>query len=593
MKQKIVYDENIDCKDLIKEFFKFFPMYSLEEKTFIEMAWLFLCEKSDNLNPEWQSHYLLHCIRVASILAESRLDAECVVAGLFHNVFEVNIVTQEELKEKLGLVVFNIIFGTAKITGLKIKSKSFQQSDSIRKMLFAMVDDIRVILVKLADRLDRLRNISVCTEEEQRQIAQEVFDIWAPLANRLGMSSVKSELEDLSLKIYNNDVYIQIKKIVALKKTERAKYLEKAEKDVLRSASRVGIEVTVTSRAKHFYSIYQKMRKRNKRADELFDLLAMRIICNTTAECYTLIGIVHGLWKPLEGRFKDYIAMPKSNGYQSLHTTVLCEGQPLEIQIRTKEMHGVAEYGVASHWLYKKGTSRDKVEVKNLSIINQLKKLKNNPAQDEGFFAEIKEELLGDSIFVFTPKGDVVELPIGSTAIDFAYKIHSAIGEKITGAKADGHIIPLSTALKNTQIIEVLTSAQAHPTENQLQIAKTAKARSKIKSWLVQHGMEKFSQTEAKSIEEDRIVQIKSHKKGILSETEKDFVASSFGKIRIGDTKNYLVSQAGCCSPLIGDKIVGYVSNGRGIIIHRADCPEFHRIPDVKERTLDVEWDVE
>ncbi|MBE6345399.1 MAG: bifunctional (p)ppGpp synthetase/guanosine-3',5'-bis(diphosphate) 3'-pyrophosphohydrolase [Spirochaetaceae bacterium] len=595
MEQKVVFDENIACKDLIKEFFKLFPKFSLEEKTLIEKAWSFLYEKSQSLREDWQKPFCFHCVRVASILAESGLDAECVIAGLFHNVFEVNIVKPDELKEKVGEVVFNIISGTAKITGLKIQSKSLQQADSIRKMLFAMVDDMRVIFVKLADRLDRLRNISVCTEEEQKQIAQEVFDIWAPLANRLGMSSVKSEMEDLSLKISNNDVYLQIKKIVALKKSERGKYLEKAEKDVLRSAARAGIEVSVSSRAKHFYSIYQKMRKRNKSPEELFDLLAMRILCNTTAECYTMIGIVHGLWKPLEGRFKDYIAMPKSNGYQSLHTTVLCEGQPLEIQIRTKEMHGIAEYGVASHWLYKKGTNRDTVNVENLSIINQLKQLKNNASDDESAFAELKEELLGDSIFVFTPKGDVVELPIGSTAIDFAYKIHSAIGEKITGAKADGHIIPLSTALKNTQIIEVLTSSSAHPTENQLQIAKTTKARSKIRSWLAQNGFEKFGveKSEIKTLEEEGCVHQRGHKKGVLVDAEKVFATTTFGKIRIGDTKNYLVSQAGCCLPLIGDKIVGYVSNGRGIIIHRADCPEFKRIPDVEERTLAVEWDVE
>ena len=269
----------------------------------------------------------------------------------------------EYIRQEFGKDVATIIIGTAKITNLKIQNKTLQQADSIRKMLFAMIDDIRVILVKLADRLDRMRNLSFANTSERKQIAQEVIDIWAPLANRLGMSNVKTELEDLSLKFSNPEVFQQLKKIVALKKSERAEYLEKAQKAIYRAAARAGIEVSISSRAKHFYSIYQKMRKRNKSAEELFDLLALRIICNTQAECYTLIGLVHTLWKPLDGRFKDYIAMPKANGYQSLHTTVICEGKPLEIQIRTQQMHNVAEHGVASHWLYKKGTNHDTVNV--------------------------------------------------------------------------------------------------------------------------------------------------------------------------------------------------------------------------------------
>ena len=381
---------------------------------------------------------------------------------------------------------------------------------------------------------------------------------------------------------------------MSLKKKERENYLEKAQKEIYKSASRANIEITVSSRAKHFYSIYQKMKKRNKSAEELFDLLAMRIICKNTADCYVMIGQVHSLWKPLEGRFKDYIAMPKANGYQSLHTTVLYEGKPLEIQIRTEEMHGVAEHGVASHWLYKKGTNKDSVSIENLSIINQLRELRKLNVADEVLFSEIKDELLGDSIFVFTPNGDVKELPIGATAIDFAYSIHSRVGETIVGAKADGHIIPLSSPLKNTQIIEILTNPQAHPTVNQLQIAKTSRARSKIRSWLQTHdqnfSQEKISEKTEKTTE-GQIQSHRAHKSGVLKETEEKSVITGPLKIRIGDTTNFLINLAGCCNPTYGDAIVGYISRGRGIIIHKQDCSNFSRIPNIEDRFIPVVWE--
>jgi len=374
-------------------------------------------------------------LRVAEITAQSSLDADTVISALFHNILDLEHINMEEIEQLFGKDVLRIITGTARITGMQINNKTLHQADTVRKMLFAMVDDIRIILVKMADRLDRMRFLKSVSPESQKAIAQEVIEIWAPLANRLGMSNVKSEMEDLSLKYTNPDVFQHLKQLVALKKGERADYLERAERAIYKNADKNGIEVSISSRAKHFYSIYQKMRKRNKAAEELYDLLALRIICKTNADCYTVVGIVHTLWKPLEGRFKDYIAMPKANGYQSLHTTVLYDGKPLEIQIRTEDMHAVAEHGVASHWLYKKGSSKDLVSISNLSIINQLKELRKENLADEQLFAEIKDELLGDSIFVFTPKGDVRELPAGSTAIDFAYSIHSHIGEKIVGER--------------------------------------------------------------------------------------------------------------------------------------------------------------
>lgn len=592
--------------ELLELFLDEYSQFQGAEAAAITSAWSYLCQVAEGRVDSQNQPYCIHGMRVAAILAERKLDYQCVMAGFLHNVLSFERVSPEEISEKFGPVILRLIDGTTRITNLKIKNKTQHQADSIRKMLFAMVEDIRVILVMLADRLDRIRNLSKDTKQVQKQVAQEAIDIWAPLANRLGMSSVKSELEDLSLKYSNPDVYAQIKKVVAAKKQERSDYLAKAQQEIYKAASRAGIEVSISSRAKHFYSIYQKMRKRNKGVEELFDLLALRVLCENSGDCYVLVGLVHGLWKPLDGRFKDYIAMPKANGYQSLHTTVMFEGRPLEIQIRTTEMHSVAEYGVASHLLYKqKLGGSDRVGLENLSIINQLKQLQPEQLADEVLFSEIREELLGDSIFVFTPKGDVVELPAGSTAVDFAYQIHSAVGEKIVGAKADGHIIPLSRPLKNTQIVDIITSPKAHPTQNQLQLVRTAKARSKIRGWLTQNDPT-FDNPFAKSPSEQGLrldsdstgeaaAVHRAHKKGAgkPSGTPPLDIASGSGKIRIGNTTNFLVSRARCCEPQFGDAIVGYVSRGRGIIIHREDCHVFSLIPNRQERTLEVEWDRE
>ena len=474
-----------DPEVLIRAFLKdFSDVYNEEDEKKISRAWNYLIGKTAELKRNCGKPYYVHPLRVARVLAEKHLGADTIVAGLFHNILDVDNDCLSEIEKLFGKDIATICNGTAKITSLKIKSDTIQQADSIRKMLFAMVDDIRVILVKLADRLDRMRNLKFVSPESQKAVAKEVIDIWCPLASRLGMADIKSEMEDLSLKYSNPDVFQQIKSIVAQKKQERADYLNNAVKKIYTATEKAGVSVTISSRAKHFYSIYQKMKKRNKDAGELYDLLALRIICNTNAECYTLIGIVHSLFKPMDGRFKDYIAMPKANGYQSLHTTVICEGKPLEIQIRTQDMHNIAEHGVASHWLYKKGTNRDLVKAEDLSIINQLRALRDEDLSNESFFKELKSELLGDSIYVFTPMGDVKELPQGANAIDFAYMIHSSIGEKIVGAKADGKIIPLTQPLQNTQIIDILTNPQAHPTQSQLNAVKTSRARSRINAWL-------------------------------------------------------------------------------------------------------------
>lgn len=585
--------DNENPNELLLSFFKRFPEYEGDGKKRITEAWQYLVEKETGLKRACGKPYYLHPMRVAAILAQGKMDADSIIAGFFHSLPDVPGMSLADIEQHFGKSVATIVSGTTKITNLNINNKTMQQADSIRKMLFAMVDDVRIILIKLADRLDRMRNISSVDPADQKNIAQEVLDIWAPLADRFGMSAVKNEMEDLSLKYINPVVFHQIKAIVAQKKDERAQYLEKAVQSIQKAAVKAGIDVTITSRAKHFYSIYQKMRKRNKPASELLDLLALRVICHTETECYTLVGIVHRLWKPLDGRFKDYIAMPKANGYQSLHTTVMCEGKPLEIQIRTAEMHSVAEHGVASHWLYKKGMSHDLVDAGNLTIVNQLRELKDNHVTDETFFNALKDELLGDSIYVFTPKGDVIQLPADSTAIDFAYHVHSAIGEKIVGAKADGKIIPLSTPLKNTQIIDILTNPQAHPTENQLAFVKTSKAKSKIRAWLYQNEPNFVDPTlHAKLVAEAAPVPKKQRVRHRTNAAETQGMHST-GKVRIGKTTNFLVNIAKCCSPKYPDPIVGYVSNSRGIIVHRADCLTFQRIWNVENRTIEVEWETE
>ncbi len=579
--------------DLLDAFFSDFPHYSPDDQSVIRNAWDFMTGKKKEICRTCGESFMEHPLRVARTLATMQLDADSIVCAFLHGSLEELGLTPDEVKTRFGESVYQLVEGTSRISGLKLKNKTNAQAESIRKMFFAMVDDIRIILVRLADRLDKMRSLKNFPQDQQKSIAQETIDIWAPLANRLGMYSIKDELEDLSLKFLNPDVFHQIKDLVSEKKAERATFLEKAEKEIYNVARGAGITVKVQSRAKHFWSIYQKMKRRNKAVDELYDLLAIRILCETVNECYTLLGLVHTVWKPLDGRFKDYIAMPKPNGYRSLHTSVLCyEGKHLEIQIRTHEMHSIAENGVASHWLYKKGNAKGAVNTRDLSVINQLRELSKNRFSDEDFLARIKTDILGDSIYVFTPKGDIKELPAGSTPVDFAYYIHSAIGEKIVGAKADGAIIPLSHALKDTQVVEIITHPQAHPTWNQLNTVRTAKARQKIRAWLQTNSVsgdadKGDNKTEHKPAEKH------THHKGILGTEgapERDF-DSAILRIRVGDTTNFMIKFAQCCNPVPPSPIIGYVSRGRGIIIHRKDCSNVFRIPDISDRTITVEWE--
>lgn len=572
---------------LIDDFFKRFDFYNDDQKAKIEKAWNYLIKKTDNLTKDDGTKFYLHPYRVAVIIAEFELDSDSVVIALLHDILSIDNIDESEIEQIFGFEIFNLIKNIEKVSNVHFSESTLNHADAVRNMYFALAVDMRVIIIKLADRIDYMRYIRYKDEHTQKVVSQEILEIWAPLADRLGIKQGKNELEDLTLKYLHPDAFQQIKSIVSQKKEERAEYLEKTKQALYKAVSKAGIDVSISSRAKHFYSIYQKMRKRNKEAGELYDLLAMRILCNSNTECYTVLGIVHNLWKPLEGRFKDYIAMPKANGYQSLHTTVMAEGKPLEIQIRTNEMHNIAEHGIASHWLYKKGSNKDNVDVKNLPIVNQLQKLCEDSISDEALYSEFKNNLLKDKIVVFTPNGDVIQLPQGATAVDFAYAIHSHIGETIASAKADGRIIPLSTPLKNTQIIEIITSPQNHPTENQLSYVVTYKAKSKIHAWLQANLQEPKVQPQKREEDEPQ-KENRSHKRG---KGKKEQTSVHSGKIRIGNTTNFVMTLAGCCCPKYPDEIVGYISRARGITIHRADCYMYKCIPDADIRSVDVEWD--
>jgi GTP pyrophosphokinase len=557
---------------------------------------------------------------IASILIDLNADGDTIAAALLLGN-PAAIPPREVVEEKFDRHVALLVEEVLKIGDISARNKTIQEAENIRKMFFAMTTDIRVIFIKLAERLYAMRGEPVeAAGGETKTLARECLDVYAPLADRLGISWIKDELEDLALKRLNREVYNQIKDIVAEKRGERDEFLNRVQADIQREAAAIGVSIEVSSRAKHFYSIYQKMRKRNKATSDLYDLFGIRILCDSIENCYTLLGLVHRLWKPLDGRFKDYIAMPKSNGYQSLHTTVFVPvqgGRMLEIQIRTGEMHHIAEYGIASHWLYKKGSTRELVRPLDISIVNRLRDWKQmedsresmDARNSKSFLEDIKRELLKDSIYVFTPQGKVIELPAGASPIDFAYSIHSAIGEHCTGAKADGSIIPLSSELRNTQVVEILTSPKAHPHLNWLRIVKTAKARSKIRTWLEQNDdsviIEKNIVAKKKPGPQQGIspAQPGAPVKGIsgtgipvVQRVVPDPAITDVLQVRVESErgtyeKNMMIRFARCCRPVTGDPIVGYISRGRGIIVHRKNCSNLINIPDFEERKIETEWE--
>lgn len=579
--------------------------YSKVEQERIREAALFAVEFHGSQKRQSGEPYIVHPYAVAEILMSLKMDVDTVVAGLLHDTLEDTAATFEMLVERFGQTVADLVEGETKISTLKAKNKTQQESETIRKMFFAMAKDVRVIIIKLADKLHNMRTLHHLSPMRAREIANECLDIYAPLADRLGMSWLKGELEDQSLKILKPETFQYIEEYLLSKKSERTAYLGRIEKILYRACGESGLaNVTVQSRTKHTYGVYMKMKKRKKELEEIGDILGVRIICDSVNECYTLLGLVHKLWPPIEGRFKDYIAMPKANNYQSLHTTVMAlDGKLLEVQIRTREMHVTAEYGVAAHWVYKSELGLDTgnwTETDNAQFSKILKKLKSwstEIEQSESVLEDIKGELLKDTIYVFTPQGHIVELPANATALDFAYHIHTEVGNHTTGAKADGSIIPLSQPLKNTQVIEILTSPNAHPTINWLRLAQTTNARKKIRSWLNKNDdsliidkniiakkkpglteqIEALAQPETPVVESGEII------RSVMDQSKVSF--------KVGQEKNMMISLARCCDPRRGDEIIGYVSRGRGIIVHRKNCHNLKNMAEFEQRCIEVEWE--
>ena len=589
---------------LIERFIQKANQYSAADQEKFLAAANFAAEKHKDQRRASGEPYIIHPLAVAEILIQLKMDSDTVCAGLLHDTLEDTDTTYEELVALFGTPVADMVEGETKIANLKTMSKSVAEAETIRKMFFAMSKDIRVIIIKLADKLHNMRTLQHLNNDRAREIASDTLDIFAPLADRLGISWLKDELEDLSLKTLKPDTFNYIQEYLLSKKSAQRAYLSRVEKSIYRACAEAELnDVLVTSRAKHTYSIYMKMKKRKKEIDEIFDILGVRILCNTVTECYTILGVVHRLWPPIEGRFKDYIAMPKANNYQSLHTTVMAlDGKLLEIQIRTKEMHFTAEFGVAAHWTYKSASGSEagswsKMDSEQFSrIISKLKTWSNEIETSESYMDDIKGELLKDTIYVFTPQGHIVELPANATALDFAYQIHTEPGNHTTGAKADGSIIPLNAPLKNTQVIEILTSPNARPHLQWLRYAQTNSARRKIRAWLNKY-------------DENILIDKEIIAKRKVTEPVKEIVAPSVPlddenivrhvqdakriKFRVGDEKNMMINIAQCCSPVRGDDIVGYVSRGRGIIVHRRDCPNLKNMSEIVDRSIEVEWENE
>ncbi|MFT9494604.1 RelA/SpoT family protein [Anaerosolibacter sp.] len=598
--------------------------------------------------------YFVHPVQVAKILAELEMDDSTIVAGLLHDVIEDTKYGYEQVKKEFGEEIAQLVEGVTKLESLTYETKEERHAESIRKMFLAMAKDIRVIIIKLADRLHNMRTLKFMNENKKKEKALETLEIYAPIAHRLGISKIKWELEDLALLYMDPEGYYELVEKVAKKRREREDYINQVIKQLHESLKSVQIKYEISGRPKHFYSIYRKMVYQHKSFEEIFDLIAIRIIVDNVKDCYGALGIVHTMWKPIPGRFKDYIAMPKPNMYQSLHTTVIGpQGEPFEIQIRTWEMHRIAEYGIAAHWKYKEGKTDEADFDDKLRWLRQMLEWQRDLKDPKEFMESLKVDLFTNEVFVFTPKGDVIDLPAGSTPVDFAYKIHSAVGNSCIGAKVDGRIVPLDYKLKNGNIIEVLTSGHSNgPSRDWLKFVKSTQAKNRIRQWFKKerkeeniekgremlekearrHGYEvhgllkqqwlnilvkkfslntiddlyaavgyggilinqiipklkemyKQSQKEEKSLDELSIVHSKQYKpKSVKKDTQ---------GVTVKGIDNILVRFSKCCNPVPGDDIIGFITRGRGVSVHRKDCLNVTNETDHVDRFIEVEWDEE
>ena len=595
--------------------------------------------------------YFVHPCAVAVILADLMLDATTIAAGLLHDCVEdVECITTQTIREMFGQDVELLVDGVTKLSKLNFSSREEQQAESLRKMFLAMAKDIRVVLIKLADRLHNMRTLKYQKPERQVPIARETLDIYAPLAHRLGVYTIKWDLEDLALRYIDPDGYYDLVAKVGMRREEREKLIASVTRQLQDSLRKTGIKAEIEGRPKHFYSIYKKMKSQNKTFDQINDLIAIRVLVNTQQDCYYVLGVVHTLWPQVPGRFKDYISVPKANMYQSLHTTVVNQGRPFEVQIRTFEMHRTAEYGIAAHWRYKEGKQIDELDTK-LSWLRRILDWQSEARDSSDFGELLKFDLFADEVFVFTPKGDVVSLPRGATPLDFAYRIHSAVGNRCIGAKVNGRIVPLSSSLETGDFVEVMTSQASHgPSRDWLNIVKTSEAKAKIRAWLKKEEREenvvkgkemltaeakKAGYTMAQLTKADILEPVfkryslsslddlyatigfgglstlqllnrlaEEYKKQNRAEApplpivekpaeeaKKPAPSSSSNGVIVKGESGMLVRFARCCNPLPGDAIVGYITRGRGVSVHRADCVNLKDAGVEPERMIEVEWE--
>lgn len=630
----------MDLKSLLERITSYYPDADLE---IIIKAYDFAKAAHEGQLRDSGEPFFNHPFEVALILADLELDLDTVAAGLLHDVIEDTDVTPEELEQEFGSHIFALVDGVTKLEKLPFKNRLEREAENLRKMIFAMAKDIRVILIKLADRLHNMRTLRYLDQERQIKIARETLDIYAPLANRLGIWTIKWEIEDIAFRYLWPERYYELVNQLSKKRQERENDLQLLMQILQDKLAELGITAEIQGRPKHLYSIYQKMERQDKSLNEIYDLLAVRVIVDSVRDCYAVLGAIHTLWKPIPGRFKDYIAMPKSNMYQSLHTTIIGpHGELYEIQIRTWEMHRIAEKGVAAHWMYKEGMGSKKDETVNAKVqwLREAVEWLQDMKDPQEFMESLKIDLFEDEVFVFTPKGDVKALPTGSTPVDFAFDVHTDIGLRCIGAKVNGKIQPLDYQLKNGEFVEILTSKTANPSQDWLSFVKTSKARNKIRSWLKEEQRDVSVMRGREQLEKE----LKKHNLEIkeylaakkLTDTAKRygysnpddlFASIGFGRINanqvvqklagkeleerrrdrqlnrsrqprhreakgvaIKGVDNLLVRFSKCCTPVPGDEIVGYVTRGRGVSIHRTDCPNVKSLSQDSGRQIEVAW---
>ena len=589
--------------------------------------------------------YLNHPLEVAGILTQLRLDVASVATGLLHDTVEDTLTSLKEVRENFGEEIAQLVDGVTKISQISLQSSEDGQAENFRKMILAMVKDIRVILVKLADRLHNMRTLKYHSPEKQAEIAQETLDIYAPLANRLGIDWIKSELQDLAFQYLHPDIYEEIRRKIAKKEKERLRYVDEVKRTLMKRLYENHIEGEVTGRLKQIYSIYLKMKGQNIDFDQVYDITAFRVVVHTIKDCYDVLGIIHSILKPIPGKFKDYIGLPKENMYQALHTSVIGPyGERIEIQIRTHEMHEIAEEGIAAHWKYKEGKALGEMDDKRFTWLRQLLEWQRDLKDDAEFIESVKVDLFPHEVYVFTPKGAVKQFPVGATPVDFAYSVHSDVGNHCSGAKVNGKIVPLRYELRSGDTVEIMTSPNQKPSKDWLKLVKTSRAKTKIRQWFTNEEREKSINLGKEILEKEfrkfSLQQTKLIKSGDLARVASEFsfqgvddliAAVGYGKVTanqiigkilpqerleqqreeqeegrlkhlfkkitrgpkdallIKGIDNVMVRYAGCCNPLPGDKVVGFITRGRGVTIHAADCQ--NAMDDDPNRKVEVEWD--